>query len=326
LARILIIGGAGYIGSHVARALLDKKNSVTVYDNLSLGCRENLFPESAFVHGDILDYPALRAAAGRGFDALVHLAALKAAGESMTSPEKYSVNNIIGTVNVLNVASETGIKAVVFSSSAAVYGAPKYVPVDEKHPVEPINYYGFTKLEIERLLSWYERLRGIRFAALRYFNAAGYDMDGRVPGLEKTPQNLLPIVMEVAAGMRKRMSVFGNDYPTDDGTGVRDYIHVTDLADAHVRACDYLSSNAASITVNLGSGKGISVAAMIDIARKITGHAIPADIADRRPGDSAVMLASSALAREILGWTPRCSDAETLIKSTWSVYKSHLIR
>jgi len=321
MSRILVIGGAGYIGSHVARAFLDRGDQVTVFDNLSSGCRENLFPQAAFVHGDILDVPLLSSTLRKGFDAVIHLAALKAAGESMTAPEKYSVNNICGTINILNAAAEAAVPAIVFSSSAAVYGAPRYVPVDEVHPTEPINYYGFTKLEIERLLAWYERLRGIRFAALRYFNAAGYDVKGRIQGLEKNPQNLLPIVMEVAAGMRKSMEIFGNDYDTEDGTGVRDYIHVSDLADAHLSACDCLAKNKKSVTVNLGSEKGISVAAVVEAARRITGRPIPAVVAARRPGDSAVMVASSKKAGQLLGWKPRRSDRDTLIQSTWEVYK-----
>jgi UDP-glucose 4-epimerase len=324
MARILVIGGAGYIGSHVAAAFLDRGDSVTVFDNLSSGCRENLFGNAAFVPGDILDYPLLSNTMRQGFDAVIHLAAFKAAGESMTAPEKYSVNNICGTVNILNAASESHVSRIVFSSSAAVYGAPQYVPVDESHPTEPINFYGFTKLEIERLLAWYERLRGIHFAALRYFNAAGYDVQGRVKGLEKNPQNLLPIVMEVAAGMRKSMAVFGNDYDTEDGTGVRDYIHVSDLAAAHLLACDYITKHGKSITVNLGSEKGISVTAIIGAARRITGRPIPADVKARRPGDSAVMVASSKKAEKLLGWKAGQSDCETLIRSTWDVYKQYI--
>jgi UDP-glucose 4-epimerase len=322
MARILVVGGAGYIGSHVARAFLDIKHSVTVYDNLSSGCRENLFADAEFIDGDILDYQELLSAMSGGFDAVVHLAALKAAGESMMQPEKYSTNNLCGAINLLNAASRTGIKNIVFSSSAAVYGAPQYVPVDERHPTEPINYYGFTKLEIERLLGWYDRLRGIRFAALRYFNAAGYDVKGRIRGQEKNPQNLVPIIMEVAAGIRNRMSIFGDDYDTEDGTGIRDYIHVNDLADAHIRAYDFISNRNRSITVNLGSGKGLSVRAMIDAARKITGRPIPADITGRREGDSAVMVASSETAFALLGWKPVHSDGATLLQSTWDVYKA----
>ena len=323
MSRILVIGGAGYIGSHVARAFLDRGDKVTVFDNLSSGCRENLFESAAFVHGDILDYPLLSNTMRTGFDAIIHLAALKAAGESMTAPEKYSVNNICGTINILNAASEARVPRIVFSSSAAVYGAPQYVPVDEDHPTAPINYYGFTKLEIERFLAWYERLRGIRFAALRYFNAAGYDARGRIMGLEKNPQNLLPIVMEVAAGMRKSMAIFGDDYDTEDGTGVRDYIHVSDLAGAHLLAFDYLAKHNASITVNLGSEKGISVKTILGAARRITGRSIPADVTARRPGDSAVMVASSKKAEKLLGWRAGRSDSETLLQSTWNVYKAH---
>jgi UDP-glucose 4-epimerase len=322
--RILVVGGAGYIGSHVARAFLDNKHSVTVFDNLSSGCTDNLFADAAFVPGDILDYPLLSRTMAQGFDAIIHLAALKAAGESMECPEKYSVNNICGTINILNAASETRVKAIVFSSSAAVYGAPQSVPVDENHSTDPINYYGFTKLEIERFLSWYERIKGIRFAALRYFNAAGYDIQGRIRGLEKNPQNLLPIVMEVACGMRKKMSVFGDDYDTKDGTGVRDYVHVSDLADGHMRALDYILSQNKSLTVNLGSENGISVKEMIDTARRITGRPVPADIVGRRAGDPARMIASSGKASQLLSWKAKFSDCETLIASTWNVYKAHM--
>lgn len=206
--KILIVGGAGYIGSHVAREFLDAGHAVTVYDNLSTGTRENLFAGEGFVEGDILDFDALRNAMAGGFDALVHLAAAKAAGESMLKPEKYSLQNLSGTVNILNAALETGIRRIVFSSSAATYGEPRYLPIDEKHPTEPENYYGFTKLEIERILAWYDRLKGMRYAALRYFNAAGYDPEGRIHGLEKNPANLLPVIMEVAAGMRSDFQVF----------------------------------------------------------------------------------------------------------------------
>jgi UDP-glucose 4-epimerase len=321
MKKILIVGGAGYIGSHVARAFLDEGYSVTVLDNLSSGRRQNLFSEAEFIEGDILDYDGLRAAMGAGFDALVHLAAFKAAGESMIRPEKYSVNNIIGAINLLNAACETGVRKFVFSSSAAVYGDPVYVPVDEKHPTIPINYYGFTKLEIERFLEWYDRLKGIKYAALRYFNAAGYDVAGRLFGLEKNPENLLPVVMEAAAGMRDGVSIFGQDYDTPDGTGVRDYVHVSDLADAHVAAFKYLEKTGESLMVNLGSENGISVKEMIDTARSVSGRPIQVKNAPRRPGDAAKMIASSAKALEALGWKAKRSDVKTLIESTWNVYK-----
>jgi UDP-glucose 4-epimerase len=324
MRSILIVGGAGYIGSHVVRAFLDKKYSVTVYDNMSSGRPENLFPEATFVQGDILDYLKLRDTMAKGFDGLVHLAAFKAAGESMVKPEKYSTNNLSGTINLLNAASETDVKAIVFSSSAAVYGAPQYVPIDEKHPTNPMNYYGFTKLEIERILSWYDQLKGIRFAALRYFNAAGYDVQGRVKGLEISPQNLLPIVMEVASGMRESMSVYGSDYETEDGTCIRDYVHVNDLAEGHIKAFEYISANDKSLTVNLGSETGVSVKTMIDVARKITGQPIKVTMADRRAGDPAILVASSKTSFETLGWKAQFSDCETLLSSTWNVYKNHM--
>jgi UDP-glucose 4-epimerase len=325
--NILIIGGAGYIGSHVAQEFLEKGHHVTVYDNLSSGLRENLLPGATFIHGDIHDYPGLVRAMKAGFnaqsapyDALIHLAASKAAGESMLQPEKYSHNNITGTLNILNGALEASIKNIVFSSSAAVYGEPEYLPIDEKHPTRPENYYGFTKLEIERFLGWYEKLKGIRYISLRYFNAAGYDVKGKIKGLEQNPTNLLPVVMETACGMRQELHIFGNDYDTPDGTCIRDYIHVSDLAVGHVAALDYILKNDKSLVVNLGSETGYSVTEVIDTARRVTGKPIPAKIVGRRPGDPAKLTASSALAHELLGWKARYSDMETLVKTSWEVY------
>ncbi|HOX31335.1 MAG TPA: UDP-glucose 4-epimerase GalE [Spirochaetales bacterium] len=320
--RILIVGGAGYIGSHVAREFLDAGHEVAVFDNLSSGRRDNLFPEARFVEGDILDYPALLGCMRGGFDALVHLAAAKAAGESMLKPEKYALQNLNGTVHILNAALEAGVGKVVFSSSAATYGEPKYLPIDEKHPTEPENFYGYTKLEVERLLGWYDRLRGLKFAALRYFNAAGYDVKGRIRGLERDPANLLPVVMEAAAGMRPEVQVFGDDYPTRDGTGVRDYVHVSDLARGHVAALEWVSREGRSLVVNLGSEKGISVLEIIEEARRVTGRPIPARIMPRRPGDPAQLYASSALARELLGWEARHSDVGSLVATTWEAYRA----
>jgi UDP-glucose 4-epimerase len=330
--NVLIIGGAGYIGSHVARELLDQGHSVTVYDNLSSGLRENLFPGAAFIHGDIHDYTGLaRAMRGNskvegrgGFQALVHLAASKAAGESMIKPEKYSLNNINGTINILNAAAETGIGNIVFSSSAAVYGEPEYLPIDEKHPANPENYYGFTKLEIERFLGWYEKLKGIRFAALRYFNAAGYDVKGRIAGLEQNPANLIPVIMEAACGIRDEVQLFGDDYDTPDGTCIRDYVHVSDLAAGHAAALNYISGNKKSLILNLGSETGSSVREVIESARKITGKPIPVKTAGRRPGDPAKLTASSGLARETLGWKAQYSDLDTLIKTSWEAYRKHI--
>ncbi|MDR1256205.1 MAG: GDP-mannose 4,6-dehydratase, partial [Spirochaetaceae bacterium] len=205
--------------------------------------------------------------------------------------------------------------------SAAVYGNPQYLPVDEKHPANPANFYGFTKLEIERLLEWYDKLKGLRSASLRYFNAAGYDLNRRITMLERNPANLLPVVMEAASGSRKEVLVFGNDYDTPDGSGVRDYVHVTDLARAHIAALDTLVRTGKSFTVNLGSGGGVSVFEMLEAARRITGRDIPHRVTERRPGDPATLIASSELARSILDWKPMYSDLDTLVSSSWQVYQ-----
>ena len=318
--KVLVIGGAGYIGSHVVKELMKNNHSVTVFDNLSSGLLQNLFPENDFIAGNILYKEDLEKAFSRGFDAFIHLAAFKAAGESMVSPEKYSVNNITGTLNILNTACEHKCLNMVFSSSAAIFGEPQYLPIDEDHPKNPENYYGFTKLEIERFMAWYDQLRGLKYASLRYFNAAGYDVDGVLTGLEQNPANLLPIIMETACGMRKEMKVFGTDYETEDGTCIRDYVHVTDLASAHVKALEYITKNSESITVNLGSGKGLSVFEMINTARKITGRTISSINVERRAGDPACLYAVSEKAKKLLDWETKYSDADTLICTTWNVY------
>lgn len=317
--NVLVIGGAGYIGSHVVKELMTNGHKVTVFDNLSSGLRENLFKKNDFIYGNILLERDLDAAFARGFDAFVHLAAFKAAGESMVEPEKYSINNITGTLNIMNAAVKHNCKIMIFSSSAATFGEPQYLPMDENHPQKPINYYGFTKLEIERFMEWYDQLRGLKFAALRYFNAAGYDPEGVITGLEQKPENLLPRVMEAALGQRK-LKIFGTDYDTRDGTCIRDYIHVTDLARAHVMALDYIAKNGKSLKLNLGTEKGTTVKEIIDAARKITGKPIPAEEAPRRPGDPASLYAKYDLAKEVLGWEPKYSDVETLVKTTWAAY------
>ncbi len=319
--KVLVIGGAGYIGSHVVKEMMKAGHEVTVFDNLSSGLRCNLFPKNGFIYGNILIPSDIEAAFAQGFDAFVHLAAFKAAGESMEKPEKYSVNNITGTLNIMNAAVKYGCKKMIFSSSAAVFGSPEYLPIDEDHPKNPENYYGFTKLEIERFMGWYDQLKGLRFAALRYFNAAGYDPEGEIRGLEQNPANLLPRVMEVAAGMKSGMKVFGTDYDTRDGTCIRDYVHVTDLARAHVMALEYITKNDKSLTVNLGTEKGTTVKEIIDAARKITGKEIPAEDVERRPGDPACLYATSKRAKELLGWEPKYSDVDTLVKTTWEVYR-----
>jgi UDP-glucose 4-epimerase len=319
--KIFVIGGAGYIGSHVAAECLEQGHRITVFDNFSSGLRQNLFRGADFIYGDVNDYNGLRLALEGGFDAIIHLAAFKAAGESMLKPEKYSHNNICGAVNILNAAVNSGVKHIVFSSSAAVYGEPQYLPIDEKHPANPENYYGFTKLEIERFLAWYEKLKNIRFAALRYFNAAGYDVKGRITGREQNPANLIPVIMEAASGLRGELQIFGDDYDTPDGTCIRDYIHVNDLACAHIKALDYINNNNKSLTVNLGSEQGSSVLEVLETARRITGKPIPSKIVERRPGDPAKLTASAALAHQLLGWSAQYSDLETLIKTSWEIYK-----
>lgn len=321
--KVLVIGGAGYIGSHVVKELMAKGHSVTVFDNLSSGLIQNLFEENDFIAGNILHKEDLDAAFDRGFDAFIHLAAFKAAGESMVKPEKYSVNNITGTLNILNSAVEHNCLNMVFSSSAAVFGEPQYLPIDENHPKNPENYYGFTKLKIEEFMAWYEKLKGLHFAALRYFNAAGYDPEGVLYGLERNPANLLPVMMEVACGKREKISIFGNDYQTRDGTCIRDYIHVSDLATAHVLALEYIASKKESLTLNLGTGNGITVTEMLEATRRITGKEIKAEYTARRPGDPAQLTATSSKAKEILGWEPKCSDVDTLIDSTYKAYTKY---
>jgi len=319
--HILVTGGAGYIGSHIVKLLCDKGYPVIVLDNFSTGLRGNLDKRLArVVEGSILDDGDLHRAFSSNVNVVFHFAAWKAVGESMTNPGKYAWNNIAGSINLLNAMLNYGVKHFVFSSSAAVYGNPAYLPVDEKHPVIPTNYYGYTKLNIEQNLAWYSQLKGLRYAALRYFNATGYDIDGLLRGREKDPANLSPLVMEVAAGERPKMQVFGNDYETVDGTGVRDYIHVSDLADAHLRAMDYIISKNNDLLVNLGTGRGYSVLEVIESARKVTGREIPYEIVGRRAGDPSELIASCDLAADLLDWYARYSDIETIFKTMLPVY------
>ncbi|MEE8335619.1 MAG: UDP-glucose 4-epimerase GalE [Candidatus Neomarinimicrobiota bacterium] len=318
--KILVTGGAGYIGSHVVLDLCDAGNEVIVLDDLSAGFQSSVDPRAEFLKGSTLEKNDLIKAFAFGPEAVIHLAAFKAAGESMTHPQKYSHNNIVGTVNLLNAMLEQKVLKFVFSSTAAVYGYPQYLPMDENHPTNPANFYGFTKLEIERILKWYDDLKGLKFAALRYFNAAGYDPEKRITALEKNPANLLPVVMETASKRRKSMDVFGRDYKTPDGTGVRDYIHVSDLARAHVKALDYLDQKNKSFTVNLATGDSYSVMEVIKLAETITGKKIVYNITDRRAGDPAELYAASNLAEELLNWKAEYSSLEMILKTTWQVY------
>ena len=291
--KILVTGGAGYIGSHVVYELIDQGNDVTILDDMSLGLEENIDDRATFVKGSTLNESDLDGVCSNGFDGVIHLAAWKAAGESMMNPTKYAKNNLNGSINLINACDRHNIKHFVFSSTASIYGIPQYLPMDEDHPIEPINYYGETKLQIEKNLVWFSKLKGIRFSALRYFNAAGYDVKGRIRGKERNPQNLIPIVMEVASGIRSGMEVFGNDYDTNDGTGVRDYIHVNDLAIAHWKAMEYIQGNDLDLIVNLATGEGHSVLEVIQKAGSVSGNKITYEVIGRRPGDPDTVLAMS---------------------------------
>ena len=318
---ILVTGGAGYIGSHVVFELIDQGHEVTILDDMSLGLEINIDPRATFVKGSTHSDDDLDQVMNGGFDGVIHMAAWKAAGESMSDPEKYAFNNVMGSVNLLNACARNGIRYFVFSSTSAVYGNPEYVPIDENHPVNPISYYGESKYQVERNLKWFSELKGIRFASLRYFNAAGYDVKGRIRGKERDALNLIPITMEVANGTRDTMEVFGNDYDTHDGTGVRDYIHVNDLATAHVKAMNYIREHDKDLTLNLATGEGHSVLDVINRAKDVTGKEISYDIVGRRDGDPAKVVAISNKAEELLGWKAEHSDLDTLIQSAWEIYK-----
>ena len=314
--NILVIGGAGYIGSHVTHELCDKGYNVKVLDDLSSGFIENVDKRSDFIQESFTNKKILSNVLKK-IDCVIHLAALKAAGESMEDPIKYSEQNIIDSIKLINSCVNSGIKNFIFSSSAAVYGFPKYLPIDEVHTLSPINYYGFTKLKIEEQLIWYNKLKGLNIACLRYFNAAGYDVNGRITRKERNPQNLLPIVMEVASGKRDKINIFGNDYNTYDGTCLRDYIHVNDLAVGHVNAIELLTSQNKIIS-NLATGKCYSVLDVINKASKITNKKINYSFVDRREGDPDKLYASS---NNTLNHNNKYSDLDTIIRSMWNIYK-----
>ena len=320
--NVLVIGGAGYIGSHAVFELGDAGHQVTILDNFATGLHENVDPRARLVEADMQNLELLnRLLEENNFDSVFHFAALKAAGESMEHPELYSRANVIATMHLLNSMMQHDVKNFVFSSSAAIYGSPEYLPIDEDHPHRPINYYGFTKLVIEQTLNWYSNLKGLRYAALRYFNAAGYDVQGRITGKEQNPANLLPIVMEAASGSRDKMQVFGDDYPTRDGTCIRDYIHVNDLATAHVTAMDYLEANNRDLKLNLATGEGYTVLEVIREAERVSGQTVSREITGRREGDPAELVATSKQALDLLGWQASHSDLNTIVDSMWRVYR-----
>lgn len=325
--RAGVTGGLGYIGSHVVRDLLERDVEVVVIDDLSTGTLENVVhgdSRFSWIEGDIRDPVALDRFLSHRPDIVFHFAGSKAAGESMIDPVKYSDNNVRGTTFLLEKMIQAGVHRFVFSSSAAVYGDPQYIPLDEEHVCRPANFYGYTKLAIEETLGWFSRLTPLRYASLRYFNAAGYDLRGRVTGLENRPQNLLPIVMEVACGMRGHLDVYGDDYPTPDGTCIRDYIHVNDLSRAHLLAMDHIMNLDENVVVNLGSERGFSVKEVLDVARRVTGRPIPANMVQRRPGDPAALYAKAGKALDLLGWKTEHSSPESIVESMWRVYARHL--
>ena len=317
--KVLVTGGAGYIGSHVVLHLCDKGYDVVVLDDLSMGSKEAVDDRAFFIEGSILNSNDLINSLN-GVDTVIHLAAFKSAGESMDNPQKYSENNVIGSKRLLGAMNEKNVKNIIFSSSAAVYGTPEYLPLDEKHPLKPINHYGYTKLQTEKTIDMYGNEGLISYANLRYFNAAGYDRRGKIRTKEQNPANLIPSIMEVAAGKRDKLLVFGNDFETRDGTGVRDYIHVTDLAKAHLLAFD-LILNQNSATINLGSERQYSVLEVIKVAEKISGKSIPYEIVERREGDPDKIYASSDYAKNILNWSAEESDLKNIIETTWQIYK-----
>ncbi|MEX2503507.1 MAG: UDP-glucose 4-epimerase GalE [Egicoccus sp.] len=319
--RLLVTGGAGFIGATTAAALVGAGHRVTVVDDLSSGHRDAV-PEAATFHqADVTDADAMRPiVADGGFDGCLHFAALIEAGESMREPERFFSVNTGGSAALLQVLLEHGVERFVLSSTAAVYGEPERTPIDEDHPLRPTNAYGESKLLVERMLGWHHRIHGLRVASLRYFNAAGA-APGR-PERHSPESHLVPLVLQVAAGRRERVSVFGTDYDTPDGTAVRDYVHVIDLAAAHVLAVEALDEQPA-LTCNLGSGRGYSVREVIEAAREVTGHAIPTDDEARREGDPAVLVASADRARELLGWQPRHDDLATMVGDAWRESNAH---
>lgn len=320
--NVLVTGGAGYIGSHAVRRLLAAGHEVTVYDNLSQG-HSAAVPGERLVVGNLHDTERLATLLReRRIDAVMHFAAFTLVGESVVDPRKYYANNVGGSLSLFSAMLEAGVRRCVFSSTAAVYGEPEVVPIAEDSPLAPVNPYGFTKLAIERALADYARAYGWGVAALRYFNAAGASESGAI-GEDHTPEShLIPLVLQVALGQREAIQVFGDDYPTPDGTCVRDYIHVEDLAAAHVLALEQLADHQAQ-AMNLGVGRGYSVREVIEMCRRVTGLNIAERQAPRRPGDPPSLVADARRAREVLQWTPQHSDLETIVRTAWRWHSSH---
>lgn len=320
--QILVTGGAGYIGSHIVLEAVNNGHDVTIFDNLSTSNEININSKAKFIEGSINSNKDLKDLFEKNeFDAVIHLAGSKSAGDSMINPSNYANNNIIGSLNLLDKCIKYKIKTFIFSSSASVYGTPKQIPIDESHPLNPLNYYGFTKMSVEQNLKWYSSSFGINYACLRYFNAAGYDTKKRVIGLESSPENLIPVIMEVVIGERSFVPIYGNKYATEDGTGIRDYVHVNDLAKAHLKAIDYVNKNQKNLIINLGSERGFSVFEILKMVEKITNTKIAYKIYNPRLGDADKIVASCSLASDLIGWKKKNSSLEIIIESTWKIYK-----
>lgn len=320
---VLVTGGAGYIGSHTAAELLERGENVVVVDNLDQGHREAVQGVKLY-EADLRDREALKTIfAENNIDAVIHFAASSLVGESMRDPGKYYHNNVYGTLCLLEEMKEAGVNKIVFSSTAAAYGEPEKIPIHETDRTLPTNAYGETKLAMENMMRWFDTVHGIRYVALRYFNAAGAHESGKI-GEDHDPEtHLIPIILQVALGQRDYISIFGDDYPTPDGTCIRDYIHVTDLANAHLCALDRLRGGSESGVYNLGNGQGFSVKQVIEAARRVTGHPIPEKIEPRRAGDPAVLVASSEQAMKQLGWKPEKNSLEKILEDAWNWHRNH---
>lgn len=314
---VLVVGGAGYIGSHMVKHLLRQGCDVVTYDNLSTGYRDAVLG-GQFVLGDLADQAVLETLfSTHRFDGVLHFASFIQVGESVKEPAKYYENNVTNTLNLLNAMVKHDVRRFIFSSTAAVYGEPQYVPIDETHPRQPINPYGKTKWMVEQILQDYDRAYGLKSIALRYFNAAGADPEGELGERHEPETHLIPLVLQAASGRRPHISVFGRDYDTPDGTCIRDYIHVTDLAEAHWLALQRLLAGADSAAYNLGNGNGFSVQEVIDAAQKVTLRKIAVNDSPRREGDPARLVANSQAARNALNWQPARHDLDTIIQDAW---------
>jgi len=318
MTRILLTGGAGYIGSHTAKRLSQSGFEPVTLDDLSTGHRWAV-KWGPFVQGDIGDQKLIREVVSEyRIQAVLHFAAHAHVGESIVQPRKYFHNNVVQTLKMLDALVDCSVKHVIFSSSCATYGDPERVPIAESHPQKPVNPYGESKLMVERILHWYDRAYGMKAACLRYFNAAGADPDGEIGELHTPETHLIPLVMHAAAGAIDAVSIFGTDYPTPDGTAIRDYLHVYDLADAHVRALEYLLNGTASIELNLGTGQGHSVLDVIRAVEQVSGRSVPARRTERRAGDPPELVADPSRARKVLDWRPRFMDLRELIQTAWA--------